>query len=64
MTNKEIKFELGKIALTRCDGDLTESLRNIYEWIIEEPEEVISGGGYLHLYPLPVEQPPTKNRSL
>lgn len=41
MTNKEIKFELGKIALTRCDGDLTESLRNIYEWIIEEPEEVI-----------------------
>lgn len=42
MTNKEIKFELGKIALTRCGCEhLTESLKNIYEWIIEEPEEVI-----------------------
>lgn len=42
MTNKEIKFELGKIALTRCGCEhLTESLRNIYEWIIEDPEEEV-----------------------
>jgi hypothetical protein len=35
MTNKEIKFELGKIALERCSGaDLTASLKNVYEWII------------------------------
>lgn len=42
MTNKEIKFELGKIALSKCEGgNLAESLQNIYDWIIEEPEEVI-----------------------
>lgn len=42
MTNKEIKFELAKVALERCtyttSETLTESLRNLYEWIIEEPE--------------------------
>ena len=42
MTNKEIKFELAKIALERCtyttSETLTESLRNLYEWIVEEPE--------------------------
>lgn len=42
MTNKEIKFELGKIALSKCEGgNLAESLQNIYDWIIEEPEEKI-----------------------
>lgn len=42
MTNKEIKLELGKIALERCSGaDLTASLKNVYEWIIEDPEEEI-----------------------
>lgn len=42
MTNKEIKFELGKIALTRCGCEhLTESLQNIYDWIIEEPEKEV-----------------------
>ena len=42
MENKEIKFELAKIALERCNFStsetLTESLKNLYEWIIEEPE--------------------------
>ena len=42
MENKEIKFELAKIALERCNfstsGTLTESLKNLYEWIMEEPE--------------------------
>ena len=42
MTNKEIKFELAKIALERCNFStseaLTESLKNLYEWIMEEPE--------------------------
>ena len=42
MTDKEIKFELAKVALTKCNfmtsESLTESLKNIYEWIVEEPE--------------------------
>jgi len=42
MTNQEIKFELAKVALTKCNfmtsETLTESLRNLYEWIVEEPE--------------------------
>ena len=40
MTNKEIKFELAKVALTTCrhmtSESLTESLKNLYDWIIEE----------------------------
>ena len=42
MENKEIKFELAKIALERCNFStsetLTESLKNLYDWIMEEPE--------------------------
>ena len=42
MTNKEIKFELAKVALTKCNfmtsETLTESLKNLYEWVVEEPE--------------------------
>lgn len=42
MTNKEIKFELARIALEKCvfstSETLTEGLKNLYEWIIEEPE--------------------------
>jgi len=42
MTDNEIKLELAKVALTRCNfmtsEALTESLKNLYEWIIEEPE--------------------------
>ena len=42
MTNKEIKFELAKVALTTCrhmtSESLSESLKNLYEWVIEEPE--------------------------
>lgn len=42
MTNKGIKFELSRIALERCSfttsETLTESLKNLYEWIVEEPE--------------------------
>lgn len=42
MTNKEIKLELAKVALTTCrhmtSEVLTESLKNLYEWIVEEPE--------------------------
>ena len=42
MTDKEIKFQLARIALERCtfstSETLTESLMNLYDWIIEEPE--------------------------
>ena len=42
MTNKEIKFELARIALNTCrhmtSEALTESLKNLYDWIMEEPE--------------------------
>lgn len=42
MTNKEIKFELAKVALATCrhmtSETLTESLKNLYDWIVEEPE--------------------------
>ena len=42
MTNIEIKFELAKVALIKCNfmssDSLTDSLKNLYEWIIEEPE--------------------------
>ena len=45
MENKEIKFELAKIALERCNFStsetLTESLKNLYEWIIEEPQNEV-----------------------
>jgi DNA-directed RNA polymerase alpha subunit len=42
MTNKEIKFELARIALERCtfstSETLTESLKNLYDWVVEEQE--------------------------
>lgn len=42
MTNREIKFELAKVALTTCrhmtSESLSESIKNLYEWIIEEPD--------------------------
>ena len=42
MTNKEIKFELARIALERCSfttsETLNESLKNLYEWVIAEDE--------------------------
>jgi DNA-directed RNA polymerase alpha subunit len=42
MTNKEIKFELAKVALEKCcfttSETLTDGLKNLYEWIVEEPE--------------------------
>jgi len=42
MTNKEIKFELAKVALIRCNfmtfESLTESIKNLYDWVVEEPE--------------------------
>lgn len=42
MTNREIKFELAKVALTTCrhmtSEALSESIKNLYDWIIEEPE--------------------------
>ena len=42
MTNKEIKFELAKVALATCQHmtseSLTESLKNLYDWIAEETE--------------------------
>ena len=36
MTNREIKFELAKIALVQCVS--IDSIKEMYEWIIEEPE--------------------------
>jgi DNA-directed RNA polymerase alpha subunit len=45
MTNKEIKFELAKVALEKCcfttSETLTEGLKNLYEWIVEEPESEV-----------------------
>lgn len=45
MENKEIKFQLARIALERCtfstSETLTESLKNLYDWIIEEPEDEV-----------------------
>jgi len=42
MTNKEIKFKLARLALEKCNfmtsETLTESLKNLYEWVVEEPE--------------------------
>jgi DNA-directed RNA polymerase alpha subunit len=42
MTNKEIKFELAKVALTKCNfmtsETLAESLKNIYDWVVEEQD--------------------------
>lgn len=42
MTNKEIKLELARIALEKCvfstSETLTEGLKNLYEWIVEEPD--------------------------
>lgn len=53
MTNKEIKFELAKVALTKCNfmtsESLTESLNNLYEWIMEEPkveEETVDNNSF------------------
>jgi DNA-directed RNA polymerase alpha subunit len=37
MTNREIKFELAKIALVNCVS--IDSIKQMYEWIIEEPED-------------------------
>lgn len=48
MTNKEIKLELAKAAFTKCNfmtsEALTESLKNLYEWVIEEPEVEVEEG--------------------
>jgi DNA-directed RNA polymerase alpha subunit len=45
MTNREIRFELAKVALTTCrhmtSESLSESIKNLYDWIIEEPEVVV-----------------------
>lgn len=42
MTNKEIKLEIAKVALTKCSfttsETLTEGLKNLYEWVVEEQE--------------------------
>ncbi len=42
MTNKEIKFELAKAALLAHFLRADQSLQELYEWIIEEPEEEIT----------------------
>ena len=42
MTNIEIKIELARLALAKCNfmtsETLTECIKNLYEWVIEEPE--------------------------
>lgn len=47
MTNKEIKLELAKVALEKCyfttSEALTEGLKNLYEWVVEEPEVEAEG---------------------
>lgn len=42
MTDKEIKFELAKAALLAHFLRADQSLQELYEWIIEEPEEKIT----------------------
>ena len=48
MENKEIKFELAKVALTKCyfttSETLTDDLKNLYEWIVEEPDVEVEEG--------------------
>lgn len=43
MTNQEIKFELAKVALNRCNflssETFTESLHILYEWIISDDDK-------------------------
>jgi hypothetical protein len=43
MTNKEIKLELAKAALQSCrlmtSEDLTSSIKNVYDWIVEDDKE-------------------------
>lgn len=53
MTNKEIKLELAKVALEKCNfttsETLTEGLKNLYEWVVEEPhteEETIEKNSF------------------
>ena len=41
MTNKEIKFELAKVALSSRYLRQGQSLEELYEWIIEEPEKEV-----------------------
>lgn len=45
MTNKEIKFELAKVALDKCafhtSDALTDSLKNLYDWIVEETDDEV-----------------------
>lgn len=45
MTNKEIKLELAKVALERCNfmtsESFTESLKNLYDWIVEESDDEV-----------------------
>lgn len=45
MTNKEIKFELAKVALDKCafhtSDALTNSLKHLYEWIVEETDDEV-----------------------
>jgi hypothetical protein len=42
MTNRDIKFELGKLTLANSSGmpreTFMEFLKNVYDWIIEEPD--------------------------
>lgn len=50
MTNKEIKLELAKAALQSCrlmtSEDLTSSIKNVYEWIVEEGTKYPSGSNH------------------
>lgn len=48
MKKEEIKFELAKVALITCrhmtSESLTESLKNLYDWITDEPAQNSSWG--------------------
>ena len=43
MTNREIKFELAKVALARCSytdvNAFNAAIHNLYNWIVEESEK-------------------------
>lgn len=45
MTNKEIKLELAKVALERCNfmtsETFTENLKNLYDWIVDESDDEV-----------------------
>lgn len=54
MTEREIKLELAKVALT--NGVSIETAKTFYEWIIEEPEHELPDGNPTKWDGTPIEE--------